>query len=200
MEVESWPFVAIPFCAFILALTAALTIQGRACSQILKTEQMRMLFDIDPSIPFERLLPMPPKIAATGGPLFSDDLAEVPEVHLQDPLVFPPLGPDKKQTEERKKAWRGWLDGVYKDHGNHPVIQTALQMPGSILSMRRRPTISWNCWWKTEPIWPVCRLCRLRRDDGAKRSVANSRMPLRMCSEEGVSCPGTKWNCWRGTS
>ncbi len=44
----------------------------------------RFQFKIDPKTPVQDLLPVPPKAAHKGGPLLSDDLAQVPEVAFEE--------------------------------------------------------------------------------------------------------------------
>ncbi len=70
-------------------LVAATVFMGALASYADGKEKLDLWFrfEVNPNTPLKDLLPVPPKSASLTGPLFRDNLADVPEIYLEDPNV-----------------------------------------------------------------------------------------------------------------
>jgi hypothetical protein len=78
--------------------------------------EVRFTFNIDPKTPHKDLLPLPPKQRAAATPVVTDDLSQVPEIFVQEPLLGEPGRKhfEKLSDDEKTALFSRIMSGQHK--------------------------------------------------------------------------------------
>ncbi len=101
VELNKRGFVVAILATVFVLIPAASRALAQTLPRVERVRFERLNFNVDDKIPARELLPTPPKTPSTGM-LITDDLARVPEVQFQEPIVVKKAKPDQNVSDKER--------------------------------------------------------------------------------------------------
>lgn len=120
--------------AFLMLASGASPATGQTLPRLDRYRFEKLQFKVDDEIPLRDLLPTPPQTVAPGA-LNVDDLAKVPEVQFQEPIVVKSVKANKKLTDKEREQ----LSAESAKASRQALLQNAHQLAKiAYLNLKKR--------------------------------------------------------------